>query len=324
MAESERKQSMDIIEAAAKRLEELGRAGIEVPWAAAGTTEQEVRALTARLGVDPNQAASASDWRRAAPVALARSMGLRKPPTKPKRSVNIDLARLAAMEYLVPSQGPSTLAEEMRVIKRPIIQNARAAASAPGDGPQRANLVLVTSALPGEGKTYFAMNLAMSIAMEVDHSVLLIDGDVMRPTMLTRYGLEPQRGLMDLLSDSKVEIADVELQTNVPSLSLLPAGSANAATTELLASQAMGHLLDELAMSDPNRMVIFDAPPLLVTTAARVLASRVGQVVVIVEADKTPRQDVEKAFETLEECPIVLSVLNRSTAPGNSNAFGYY
>jgi receptor protein-tyrosine kinase len=308
---------MDIIEQAAKRLEELGRAGIDVPWAAAGTSEQEIQTLKARRAGGVLPLTGVSNAQRGAAGLAA----VPKPPAKELKSIEIDLARLAAMEYLVPAQGPTTLAEEMRVIKRPIIQNARPTS---GETGNRSNLVLVTSAMPGEGKTFFSMNLAMSIAMEVDCSALLVDGDVMRPAMLARYALKPQRGLMDLLADPSVDPSEVMLRTNVPKLTLLPAGSATAETTELLASQAMGQLMDELAAADPNRIVIFDAPPLLVTTAARVLASRVGQVIVVVEADKTPRSDVEKAFEMLEECAIVLSVLNRSTAPGNSNAYGYY
>jgi receptor protein-tyrosine kinase len=243
-------------------------------------------------------------------------------PTASRRSreVRLDLERLEREGYLVPSQARSQLAEQMRIIKRPLLANAR------GESAQqisRANLIQVVSAMPGEGKTFFAVNLAMSIAMEVDLSVLLVDADVLRPSVLARCGVEPSRGLMDVLKTPSLDLADVMLRTNVPKLSLLPAGTANSQSTELLASTAMERLLDELASRFPDRIIVFDAPPLIPTTESRVLASRVGQVVMVVEAGKTTHAQVTQAYAAVEQCPVVLSVLNR--ASGNSGeAYGYY
>jgi protein-tyrosine kinase len=220
----------------------------------------------------------------------------------------------------VPAQARSQLAEQMRIIKRPLLANAR------GESAQalsRPNLIQVVSAMPGEGKTFFAINLAMSIAMEVDLSVLLVDADVLRPSVLARCGIEPARGLMDVLQSPSIELHDVMLRTNVAKLSILPAGTANAQSTELLASGAMESLLDELASKFADRIVVFDAPPLIPTTESRVLASRVGQVVMVVEAGKTTHAQVSQAYAAVEQCPVVLSVLNR--ARGNSGeAYGYY
>lgn len=251
---------------------------------------------------------------RSAVVETLNSAGRRS------REVTLDLARLEREGYLVPAQARSQLAEQMRIIKRPLLANAR------GESAQalsRPNLIQVVSAMPGEGKTFFAINLAMSIAMEVDLSVLLVDADVLRPSVLARCGIEPARGLMDVLQSPSIELHDVMLRTNVSKLSILPAGTANSQSTELLASGAMEALLDELAAKFSDRIVVFDAPPLIPTTESRVLASRVGQVVMVVEAGKTTHAQVSQAYAAVEQCPVVLSVLNRARGK-SGEAYGYY
>lgn len=300
---------MNIIEQAAKRLEELKRAGVEVsvPVGASGPLP----------GGSVNVA-------HIAPVsAVTKPAVVETLPTTARRSreVTLDLARLEREGYLVPSQGRSLLAEQMRIIKRPLLANARGESAQP---IARSNLILVASAMPGEGKTFFSMNLAMSIAMEVDHSVLLVDADVLRPSVLARYGLEPSRGLMDVVGSSHLDLSDVMLRTNVPKLSLLPAGTANAKSTELLASGAMEALLDELAAKYSDRIIVFDAPPLIPTTESRVIASRVGQVVMVVEANRTTHAQVTQAYAAVEPCPVVLSVLNKARGGAGGESYGYY
>lgn len=300
---------MNIIEQAAKRLEELKRAGVEVP--------QGIGASNALPSGSANVAHIATV------VPAPRSAHVETLPTATRRSreVQLDLARLEREGYLVPAQGRSLLAEQMRIIKRPLLANARGESAQP---IARSNLIMVASAMPGEGKTFFSMNLAMSIAMEVDHSVLLVDADVLRPSVLARYGLEPSRGLMDVVGSSHLDLADVMLRTNVPKLSLLPAGTANAKSTELLASGAMEALLDQLAAKYTDRIIVFDAPPLIPTTESRVLASRVGQVVMVVEANRTTHAQVSQAYAAVESCPVVLSVLNKSRGNSGSESYGYY
>jgi len=255
------------------------------------------------------------------PKPQAASVESASAPARRSREVTLDLARLEREGYLVPSQGRSLLAEQMRIIKRPLLANARGESAQP---IARSNLILVASAMPGEGKTFFSMNLAMSIAMEVDHSVLLVDADVLRPSVLARYGVEPAHGLMDVVGSSHLDLGDVMLRTNVPKLSLLPAGTANAKSTELLASGAMEALLDELAAKYSDRIIVFDAPPLIPTTESRVLASRVGQVVMVVEANRTTHAQVTQAYAAVESCPVVLSVLNKASGVGGSESYGYY
>lgn len=310
---------MNIIEQAAKRMDELRRSGVEVPWGAVGVQDptqasaKPATPVTASADVSPAAASVPADE---PPVVVDES----KPPRRSKE-VELDLFRLKDSGYLVPGAERSLLEEEFRIVKRPLIKNATGESAAP---VSRGNLIMVTSALPGEGKTFSAINLAMSIAMELDHTVLLVDADVVRPSVLNRLGLPPARGLLDVLTGKVDDLSEVMLKTNIPKLTILPAGTANSRTTELLASSAMDEMLNDLATSYQDRIVIFDAPPLLPSTESRVLATRMGQVLVIVEADTTSVDSVKQAFATLEACPVVLSVLNKCRGKVANTAYGYY
>jgi receptor protein-tyrosine kinase len=231
--------------------------------------------------------------------------------------VTIDLARLSVAGYITPGSPRSRLAEEFRVIKRPLLTNAR---GRPGAPVANANRIMITSSVQGEGKTYVSINLAMSIAMEMDTNVLLVDADASRPALLERLGLSPAKGLLDLLVDPSVPAESLILQTNVPRLAVMPAGAPQAQATELLASDAMTRLVDELGSQDPRRIVLFDTPPLLAASEARVLAAHMGQVVVVIGADDTPQGTVAEGLATVENCPVVLTLLNR-TAPGDSSRY---
>jgi receptor protein-tyrosine kinase len=328
---------MNIIEQAAKRLEELRRAGVDIPWAAVGTKEAEVLATPAEpamahAAVPPAAVASAlaagAPLRVVSPepepaAAMPAAAPARPAPARDRRSkeVQLDMDLLFRQGYLVRETSQSLLADQLRIIKRPLLRNVHPEGG--GATLRRPNLVLVTSALPGEGKTFFAVNLAMSIAMEVDHSVLLVDADVVRPAVLQRCGVQPTRGLMDVLCDPSLDLADVMLRTNVPKLSILPAGTATKQSSEMLASTAMDRLLDELAQKYSDRIVIFDAPPLLPTTESRVLANRMGQVLMVVEANRTEQSRVAQAYATLESCPVVMSVLNKTSASKATAGYGY-
>jgi exopolysaccharide/PEP-CTERM locus tyrosine autokinase len=226
------------------------------------------------------------------------------------------------MGYLVPAPTPSLLVDLMRVIKRPLLQNMRRSPQA-GGPERRSNIVAVTSAVPGEGKTFAATNLAMSIAMEVDHAALLIDGDVLRPSVFKRLHLPRQAGLLDVLVNENVSPEEWIVGTNVPKLSLMCAGTTHSRAEELLASAAMDRFLDFISTVYHDRLIIIDSPPLLVTTESRVLAERAGQVVLVVEANRTPREQVLQAFDALSNCPIVMSVLNKARVNETDYAYGY-
>jgi protein-tyrosine kinase len=234
--------------------------------------------------------------------------------------VDINLARLHQMGMVTHDSGRTAAAEDFRIIKRPLLRNALGAVSG---GVKNGNLIVVTSALPGEGKTFCAVNLAMSIAMEKDHTVLLVDADVARPSVLRVLGVPAAPGLMDILLDDTLKLADVILRTNIPALSLLPAGRNNKHATELLASQSMSALLGEIASRYPDRIVIFDSPPLLLTSEASVLAGQMGQVVMVIESETTTQRDVREALRRLDNCARVDLICNKARAFGG-DYHGYY
>ncbi len=321
---------MNTIEQAAQRLEQLRRAGvpllqeepaappIEVAPAPATDVNSAVATNTAPQGTSPTQSAPAAQA-TTSPAATSpenTSQGERR-----SREVTLDLLRMQRAGLLVPGQPRSQLEEEFRIIKRPLLENVR------HEGPMRpnrANLIMVTSAVAGEGKTQTSLNLAISIAMELDHTVLLVEADVLRPSALARVGVQASHGLLDLLETPQTQLPDVLLRTNIPKLTLLPAGTASSRSTELLASDAMDNLLSELASKYPDRIIIFDTPPLLSTTESRVLASHMGQVVLVTEANNTPVSLVKQAYATVENHPVVLGLLNKYRGPKGSTAYGYY
>lgn len=313
---------MSLIEEAAKRLEQLRNAGVEVPElpverrappaedASATAALREAEAITARAA-ELLSGARAAPPRDAPPAAPARS----------SRQVVLDLARVAANGIVTPDAPRSQMADEFRVIKRPLIANALGKS---GARIERGNMIMVTSAVPGEGKTFTAINLAMSIAMEVDTRVLLVDADVANPSVPAVLGFKEPRGLMDVLIDGTVDLADVLLRTNVDRLTVLPAGRSHRRATELLASEAMERLIADLAMRYPDRIVVFDAPPLLATTEARALATHMGQIVVVVEAERTTQSAVKHALALLEDCPVVMTMLNKAARSSVGAYYGYY
>lgn len=316
---------MSLIEQAAKRLEELRRAGAELPDAASGgglerpgdatpTPEAAVRMLAARAGlsgaVRQGGAEGTAEPSRESP-ATARSPG---------RRVEINLAQLRARGFITPDAPKSQIADEFRVIKRPIIRNALG----PGAKATNRNLVMVTSALPGEGKTFAAINLAISVAMELDNTVLLVDGDVPHPALPGLLGIPSAPGLLDLLTRDDVDVSDALVRTNVEKLVVLPAGSRQKRATELLASEQMAGLLHEFASRYSDRIIIFDSPPLLATTEARVLATQMGQIIMVVAADSTTQHAVSAALATLESCEIVLMMLNKASRTDVGSYYAYY
>lgn len=239
----------------------------------------------------------------------------------PVKAVAINLARLNQLGMVTPDAGRTSVAEDFRIIKRQLLRNARGAHAA---AIAHGNLIVVTSALPGEGKTYCAINLALSIAMEMDITVLLVDADVARPSVLKVLGLEAEPGLMDILLDDQVKMPDVIIRTNIAGLSLLPAGRSNRHATELLASQSMSALLAEIASRYADRIVIFDSPPLLLTTEANVLVSQMGQVVVVVESETTTQHAVKDALRQIESCQHVNLIYNKTNTFPGADYYGHY
>ncbi|MDR4519608.1 MAG: XrtA-associated tyrosine autokinase [Nitrosomonas sp.] len=235
---------------------------------------------------------------------------------EPRNYVVIDLKRLNQLGIVTPDQGKTQIAEQFRIIKRPLLTKAFS--------KKNNNLIMITSALAGEGKSFCAVNLAMSIASEMDHRVLLIDADVGRPTIPNILGFENKIGLMDILIEDSVDVADVLIKTSIEKLSLISVGAVHPHATELLASQAMLMLLDELAQRYNDRIVIFDSPPVLLTSEARVLAERMGQIVLVVEAERTAQQTLKHVINQFGASSDISLIYNKDRTFSDNKYYGYY
>ncbi len=238
-------------------------------------------------------------------------------------TARIDRGMLAANGMIVPGAPVGPLAEEFRLIKRQLlIASARIAES---DSPDKARMILVCSARPEDGKTFCALNLALSIAAERDTEVLLVDADVAKPDIVRQLGLTDGPGLLDALADARIDVEDLVIHTDVPHLSILPAGTKTAMDTELLASARTRTVIARLLAASPNRVIIIDSPPALAASAASVLAMRVGQVMLVVRADRTPESELRAAVNILDGCEHIQLVLNAvSFVPGGARFGSYY
>jgi exopolysaccharide/PEP-CTERM locus tyrosine autokinase len=250
-----------------------------------------------------------------APVAPVEGL-----PCRGDRKVTVDRARLRAVGVIAPENEERRLGEEYRLVKRPLL-----AAMVRDDAPALSNVIVITSAVPGEGKTFTCINLALSLAMERNREVLLVDGDVAKRDVTRLFGLDDQPGLLDAAGSEGLELSEVVLRSDVPSLYVLPAGNQHAEATEILASERMAALLATLAAA-PRRIVLIDSPPLLVTSEAGVLTSLAGQVVLVVKASETPQELVLRAVETVHEDKAVSVVLNQvlSVPERSYGHYGYY
>ena len=237
-------------------------------------------------------------------------------PLRPSKIVRVDRDALRHAELLPPLSQERQLAGEYRQIKRPLIANAlgRGVPKVPNG-----HRIMVASAMPGDGKTFTSINLALSFALEKDLSVVLADADVAKAHLSRTFGVQNDMGLMDLLRDEQLDPESVILPTDVPGLSILPAGKASETATELLASARMEHIAAQISARDPKRIVLFDSAPLLVTSEAMALVSAVGQIVLVVRAGVTPQSAVLDAIELLGEGKSIGLVLNQTdeqTRPG--------
>lgn len=289
---------MSLVEQALRRMRQSGRGGMAtaVPAGSLRTAEPFARLVS----IPRDVTAPDAPW----------------PP--PGRVIAVNQAGLRAAGLLPPEHQERQLAQQYRQIKRPLV------ASALGKGvPQIPNghLIMVASALPGEGKTFMSINLAFSLAAERDLRILLVDADVAKPHISRLFGLDDEPGLLDALRDESIEIESLVIPTEIPGLFVLPAGRPTEHATELLASARMDALTRDIGHRDPSRVVLFDSPPLLMTTESQVLAQAVGQIVVVVRAGKTTQQELESALSFLADRPAVSLVLNQSVSADRS---GYY
>jgi protein-tyrosine kinase len=239
----------------------------------------------------------------------------------PARTVKVDREALRGLGMLPPASEARQIENQFRSIKRPLINRAFHEVP-PTEGPSR-RAIMVSSALPGDGKTFTSVNLALSMALERDHTVILVDGDVAKPHVSKLFGVGAEPGLLDVLEDQRSDIGSVLLPTDIPGLSLVPVGRQSEHATELLASARMPAVIRALEGMDPNVIVLVDSPPILLTSEARVLASLFGQVVMVVRAGGTPRQAVLDAIRHLGDGSRVNLVLNQALHAGDGSYFSY-
>ncbi|MFS0849141.1 AAA family ATPase [Novosphingobium panipatense] len=267
-------------------------------------------------------------------AAQARSAAGTTPPSVPRQEEEgavatftgevhaVDREHLREQGLIVPEGAVTTLLEEFRIVKRQLLVQA-ADLRRQNAGPM-AQRVLISSPHPGEGKTYCALNLALSIAAEKESEVLLVDADFAKPSILSALGLPGGPGLMDALIDSTIDVADCVLRTDIPGLHVLPAGEATSTDSEYLSSSRTSRVLDRLTQGAPHRIVIFDSPPALAASPAAELAKYVGQVLVIVRADRTGRGALDDAITLLNACPNVQLLLNAAQFSPSGRRFGSY
>jgi protein-tyrosine kinase len=236
------------------------------------------------------------------------------------RFVSIDRMRLRAAGFVPDETQERRFADQYRRIKRPILMQVQTLTAARSRG---ARLVLMASALPGDGKTFTSINLALSMARERDVSILVVDADVAKPHISRIFGVDRESGLLDALADHSLDVDSLVLPTDVEGLSLLPAGRQNDSATELLASARMDQVIDRLTSCDPRRIVLLDSPPLLLSSESRALVQIAGQVVLVVRAGGTPRRAVQEAIAYVGEDKPLGLVLNQSQMALSEGYYGY-
>ena len=230
----------------------------------------------------------------------------------------IDRDHLHAAGLIVPEDPVTGLLEEFRIVKRELLADARAGRSA------LSRRILVCSPHPGEGKTYCATNLAIALAAERGLEVLLVDADVVKPSVTDRFGIEAERGLMDVLADPSILPESLVIRTDIDGLFVLPSGTPSARDAEYLACARTAEVLDRLTQGAPDRILIFDTPPALAASPAAELAQYVGQALLVVRADETSRAALEDAQQLLSACADIKLLLNAARYSPSGRRFGTY
>jgi Mrp family chromosome partitioning ATPase len=254
------------------------------------------------------------------PVAEA-PRPIRREFTAPGRVASVDRERMRVEGFLLPEGTSGPLAEELRLVKRHLLH---AIAARKGAARAKDRSVLIASGQQNEGKTFCALNLALSLAGEQEVDVLLVDGDFPKPEILSRLGIEDGPGLVDALLDPGADPESFVVRTDIDGLSVLPAGRQANNVPELLASERTREVLATLAAADPRRIILFDSPPALMASSAGVLASHVGQVLVVVRADQTVEADLKETIGLLSASSDIALVLNGAGFAASGRRFGYY
>lgn len=234
-------------------------------------------------------------------------------------SVSVDGVALERAGMVDWSRTRSRISEEFRLVQRQVLRAAFGSGAEPGFS----NLLMVTSARPGEGKSFIAVNLASSIARQGDHRVLLVDADSKRDSFCYSLGLAEAAGILDLVANPKLDPAPLIVKTPIERLSILPVGRDRERSAELFSAKEMTRLIQSLGRRYADRLLILDAPPCLSTSDPAVLAPVVGQILFVVEADRTQRNEVEASLDLIQACPTITLVLNKLQI-SSRDTFGAY
>jgi protein-tyrosine kinase len=239
--------------------------------------------------------------------------------TKAANRLAIDVNAMRAGGYLPEASKDRQFADEYRRIKRPLIEKALSGNDA-GDEPR---IIIVTSAVPGDGKTFTSINLAFSMARERDISILLVDSDVAKHHITDIFGLRQRKGLLDALTDESLDPEALVVPTSSRGFSILPAGTHVDGTAELISSNRMRQIATTLCARNPRRILLLDSPPLLITNEGRALVKLAGQVVLVVRAGETPRHAVQAAIDMVDEKQAGGVILNQLKVGFTEGYYGY-
>ena len=293
--------------------------GIDLPAPVTETLPTVEPALSSATETVAHETAAAATKTVVHETATHREMAARPASSN---FVIIDRSRLATQNFIVPDGPVTGLSEEFRIVKRQLLLAARG-----GKGVEalpHGERILVCSASPNEGKTYCAINLALSMASEKDNRVLLVDADFAKPSVLSTLGINTHRGFMDALADRHCDVESLVIETDIDGLSILPAGSQTNQDTEYLAAARTAEIIEQLTRNDPSRIIIFDSPPALAASPASVLALHVGQMLMVVNADVTTDSALRDALNLLSGCEHVQLLLNRTKFSPTGRKFGNY
>lgn len=255
-------------------------------------------------------------------VPAPRTNGSAQPAVAGSHPVRLNLMRIRQSQIVTPDNTSSTTYNEFRAIKRKLIPLAKGS----GVGGQMVNnLFMVTSALPGEGKTFTAMNLAISLAAERNLNVILIDGDVVRSSLEAYFDGNNGRGLTELLNGKCQDVNEVMHRcVDVPNLRIIFAGKHDAGSPELLASKRMADISRDLATRYPDRIIIIDAPPVLAAAEPAALVAHMNHVIMVVAAQQPSRHHVEEALTRISAARSVMMLFNKSPQWRHTSAASYY
>ena len=279
--------------------------------------ESAIARMRKEAGTKTGSRSESSPKVRGKPPVLTPEISYPEPVEHAKK-MTLNMVELRSRGYLPEESKDRQFAEHYRRIKRPLVDKAIASA-----GPGEPRVIMVTSALPGDGKTFTSLNLALSMALERDVSVVLVDCDVVKRHVSQIVGLKNEPGLLDSLMDESIDVESLIVQTDHRGLAILPAGTRAETTSELLSSNRMRQIIRGLCSRDPRRILLLDSPPLLITNEGQALVNMADQVVLVVRAGHTPRQALQEACALFDESRAGGIILNDVIAAGTGGYYSY-